>query len=122
MTNNPTHKAKTLTGTWIEGWYDNSTGNHTMWIQTLTKKFVEEINPTTLCRSTYRPDSNGKMMYEGDRIDVKEWEDGMRNISGEYTIEWDCVGCCFCLIAEGREALEFNEMDYYYSTGRNKHD
>jgi hypothetical protein len=62
------------------------------------------------------------MMYEGDRIDVKEWEDGMRNISGEYTIEWDCVGCCFCLIAEGREALEFNEMDYYYSTGRNKHD
>ena len=117
MTNQPTHKAKTLDGKWIEGWYDKANV-----LRENDDRYPHAINPTTLCRSTYRPDSNGKIMYEGDTIDIKEWEDSMRNISGEYTIEWDCVGCCFCLIAEGKEALEFNEMDYYYSTGKNKHD
>ena len=121
--NLPTHKAKTISGEWIEGWYDGSIeSNPIIWCKHRRGCYHFEINPTTLCRSTYRPDSNGKIMYEGDTIDIKEWEDSMRNISGEYTIEWDCVGCCFCLIAEGKEALEFNEMDYYYSTGKNKHD
>ncbi len=123
MENNPTHKAKTLDGTWIEGWYDGSIeSNPIIWCKHRRGCYHFEINPTTLCRSTYRPDSNGKIMYEGDEIDVAREMFDVIEASGVYTIEWDNVCCGFVLIAEGKEALEFNEMDYYYSTGKNKHD
>lgn len=115
--NQPTHKAKTIDGQWVEGWYDGNT--YTIWYES---SFGKAIDKNTLCRSTYRTDSNGKLMYEGDEVEVKDWEDSMRNIAGIYTIAWDEVSCGFALIADGKEAITFNEVDYYYLTGKNKHE
>lgn len=114
MENNPTHKAKTLDGTWIEGWYDGSIeSNPIIWCKHRRGCYHFEINPTTLCRSTYRPDSNGKIMYEGDEVEV----DGEN-----YFIIWDDNTCSFCMVVDDNYPLEFNMEDNYYLTGKNKHD
>ena len=124
MYNQPTHKAKSLDGQWVEGWYDGSNPeSQLIWFNVNNTWYnFHEINPTTLCRSTYRTDSNGKLMYEGDEVEVKDWEGSMRSIAGIYTIAWDEVTCCFCMIADDKEAITFNEVDYYTITGKNKHD
>lgn len=122
MENKPTHKAKSLDGQWVEGWFNGINESVIIKWDNYEEYKPRFINPSTLCRSTYRTDSNGKLMYEGDEVEVKDWEDSMRNIAGIYTIAWDEVSCGFALIADGKEAITFNEVDYYYLTGKNKHD
>ena len=103
MTNQPTHKAKTLDGTWIEGWYDGYDGS-------IRNEELYDIDRTTLCRSTYRPDSNGKMMYEGDEVEV----DGRL-----FTIEWSKEYAAFGLSS----GEYFHEIAFQITlTGKNKHD
>jgi hypothetical protein len=109
MTNQPTHKAKTLDGTWIEGWYDGSTGA-IMWI-TDNKIPCVSIKPNTLCRSTYRTDSNGKMMYEGDEVYTQR---------GVYIIWWNPITCAF-LLTNDHENIFMGTVAPTL-TGKNKHD
>lgn len=115
MENNPTHKAKTLDGTWIEGWYDGSIeSNPIIWCKHRRGCYHFEINPTTLCRSTYRPYSNGKIMYEGDEVEV----DGRL-----FIIEWHTESCGFILCTNDSYRIPFmTHMKYWTLTGKNKHD
>jgi hypothetical protein len=113
MQNNPTHKAKTLDDQWIEGWYDGSYKHElVIWIAYPNDDNLThvQINPTTLCRSTYRQDSNGNMMYEGDEVEV----DGRL-----FTIEWSKE-----YVAFGLSSGEFfHEIAFQITlTGKNKHD
>lgn len=110
MTNQPTHKAKTIDGKWIEGWYDGSNGDQIMWMTIPPNGCPYIINPTTLCRSTYRPDSNGKMMYEGDEVEVN---------GRLFTIEWSEEYAAFRLSS----GEYFHEIEFEITlTGKNKHD
>jgi hypothetical protein len=114
MENNPTHKAKTPNGQWIEGWYDGSDSHDlVMWIKgsDLIKHLV--VDPTTLCRSTYRADSNGKMMYEGDEV-------LLNNVP--HTIIWDDDRCSFKMIDIHDLVVQFHPSYRYTLTGKNKHD
>ncbi len=114
MTNQPTHKAKTLDDQWIEGWYDGSDKHElVIWIAYPNDDNLThvQINPTTLCRSTYRPDSNGKMMYEGDEVECN----GTKMI-----IEWDSFDCGFVLT--GSSITKMYHYKIITLTGRNKHD
>lgn len=111
MTNQPTHKAKTLDGKWIEGWYDGSTGS-IMWI-TDKKIPCVHVHNGTLCRSTYRPDSNGKIMYEGDEVLVN-------NVP--HTIIWDDGSSSFQMIDIHDLVVRFHHSYRYALTGKNKHD
>ena len=113
----PTHKAKTLDGQWVEGWYDGSDQDDpTIYKYGSDKSVVINIpiNPSTLCRSTYRPDSNGKLMYEGDEVEV----DGMK-----FTINYSIDTCSFVLIHCNHEDIK-EEFSFYktYTLTRKKHD
>lgn len=113
MTINPTHKAKTLDGKWIEGWYDGSDSHDlVMWIKgsDLIKHLV--VDPTTLCRSTYRPDSNNKMMYEGDEVLVGDIL---------FTIKWCDTSSAFKL-SVGDFLIPMSRYTKTTLTGKNKHD
>jgi hypothetical protein len=113
MQNNPTHKAKTFDGQWIEGWYDGSDEVHCIWTNENTNKLPDRINPTTLCRSTYRQDSNSKMMYEGDEVLVN-------NVP--HTIIWDDGRCSFRMIDIHDLVVQFHPSYKYTLKGKNKYD
>lgn len=114
MENNPTHKAKTLDGKWIEGWYDGSDAHDlVMWIKGSDDISHLIVDPTTLCRSTYRADSNGNMMYEGDEVEVN-------NVP--HTIIWDDKSCSFMMIDNHDLVVRFYPSYRYTLTGKNKHD
>ncbi len=108
MENNPTHKAKTLNGTWIEGWYDGAN----IWKEGVDR-YPYPIIETTLCRSTYRPDSNDKMMYEGDEVLVNDVP---------HIIIWDDGRCSFKIIDIHDLVVQFHTSYRCTLTGRNKHD
>ena len=108
MQNNPTHKAKTISGEWVEGWYDGAN----IWKEG-DDRYPHAIIESTLCRSTYRPDSNGKMMYEGDEVDHngKIWH-----------IEWIESICAFVLKRGKKAVVPFTLNILITLTGKNKHD
>lgn len=114
MYNTHTHKAKTIDGQWVEGWYDGSDKNDlVIWLPNgNTDSWPFNINPSTLCRSTYRPDSNGKLMYEGDEVEV----DGK-----PFIIEWNTESCGFMLSC-GEYLHDITFYETYTLTGKNKHD
>jgi hypothetical protein len=112
MQDNPTHKAKTIYGDWIEGWYDGSNKIHLIWNDIEPVDMPDVINPTTLCRSTYRQDSNGNMMYEGDEVEV----DGK-----PFIIEWNTESCGF-MLASNQYLHDITFYGTYTLTGKNKHD
>jgi hypothetical protein len=107
MTNQPTHKAKTLDGTWIEGWYDGAN----IWKEG-DDRYPYAIIEYTLCRSTYRPDSNGKMMYEGDEVIVGDIL---------FTIKWCDTSSAFKL-SVGDFLIPMSRYTKTTLTGKNKHD
>jgi hypothetical protein len=107
MQNNPTHKAKTISGDWIEGYFDGAN----VWCEG-DDRYPYPIIETTLCRSTYRQDSNGKMMYDGDEVEVGE---GIT-----YTIMWNDYYCGF-ILQNDRGRTFINEVKLTL-TGKNKHD
>jgi hypothetical protein len=116
MENNPTHKAKTFNGEWIEGWYDGYEGH----IRTDELYYIDR---TTLCRSTYRVDSNGKMMYEGDEVEVKFFIEFTHRYKGNWFIKYDDVRCRYLLESvDGKLTLYFDVHDKYTLTGKNKND
>ena len=108
MTPTPTHKALTPAGEWVEGWFDYSYGDHpVIWLKQPNEEeegsFVEAL-PETVCRATGRPDSNGKMMYEGDYVQIE----GDPDI---YEIEYNQEYCAFILIG-GRLAKDIRNSTY----------
>lgn len=124
----PTFKALTPAGEWVEGWFDHSLKDApVIWFH---KEGHEagfyEVLPETVCVSTGRPDSNGKMMFNGDFVQVDEWIDGMKGYSGIYCIEYTNLDCAFFLVDYNKSAedmaIPFNEMDTYTLTGKNFHD
>ena len=125
MTMTPTFKALTPAGEWVEGWYFFNGSEHGI----INNKFFPgswiEVLPETVCMATGRPDSNGKMMFNGDFVQVDEWIDGMKCYSGIYRIEYNAVDCAFLLVDDRDmivRAMRFNEMDTYTLTGKNIHD
>lgn len=112
--NKPTHKAKSLDGTWAEGWYDGSNPeSQLIWFAVKEDRFsFYEIAPSTLCRSTYRTDSNGTLMYEGDEV---------MYLGKMYNIEWVNSICGFVLKHEDGTFIPFNrDMDHLLIlTGKN---
>lgn len=72
----------------------------------------EDNTPTTLCRSTYRTDSNDKMMYEGDEV---VWNNRV------WIIEW-CNESCAFMLSDGEERQYIRWYEDYTLTGKNKHD
>lgn len=127
MTPTPTHKALTPAGKWVEGWFDYSYNDHpVIWFEQPSEEdsFVV-VFPSTVCQTTGRPDSKGKMMYDGDFVQVDEWMDSMEGYSGIYRIEYNTVDCAFLLVDDRdmiTRAIRFNEMDTYTLTGKNIHD
>ncbi len=132
MTPTQTHKALTPAGEWVEGWFDYAYNDHpVIWFEQPSEEdsFVV-VFPSTVCRATGRPDSKGKMMYNGDLVQVEEvqvdeWINGMEGYSGIYRIEYNTVDCAFLLVDDRdmiTRAIRFNEMDTYTLTGKNIHD
>ena len=121
----PTHKALTPAGEWVEGWFDySSVDAPVIWISGETYFGSNRIVlHETVCRATGRPDSNGKMMYEGDYVKVHKWIDVMKGYSGIYRIEYNIFDCAFCLVDDNKSgedmAINFNVMDNYILTGKN---
>ena len=107
-----THKAKTIDGTWVEGWYDGSVEDALLWLNDKVRPF-RAINPFTLCRSTYRPDRNGTLMYEGDEVEVNK---------SKFWIIWDDEYCAFKIINDDGEFFRMPKYYTYTLTGKNKHD
>lgn len=126
MTPTQTHKAITPAGEWVDGWFDYSDQTSpTIWMKDKSTGIPETVLPETVCRATGRTDSNGKMMYDGDFVQVDEWIDGMEGYSGIYRIEYNTVDCAFLLVDDRdmiTRAIRFNEMDTYTLTGKNIHD
>lgn len=122
----PTHKALTPAGEWVEGWFDYSDQTSpTIWMKDKSTGIPETVLPETVCRATGRTDSNGKMMYEGDFVQVDEWIDSREGYSGIYQIKYTNLDCAFYLRDNSgifTRAIRFNEMDTYTLTGKNIHD
>lgn len=111
MESKPTHKAKSLDGQWVEGWYDGS--DQDFIVMVLDKFKIAPINPSTLCRSTYRTDSNGKLMYEGDEV--------MHN-GKLWNIEWIDSICAFVLKRGKKAVVPFTLNILITLTGKNSSD
>jgi len=98
----PTFKALTPAGEWVEGWLMR----HKRFLD--EKPYIKssnigeivwyEVLPETVCMSTGRADSTGKMMFNGDFVQVDEWMEARQNHSIIYRIEYDNVNCTFYLI------------------------
>lgn len=125
----PTHKALTPAGEWVEGWFDHSLKDApVIWFH---KEGHEagfyEVIPETVCMATGRSDSNGKMMFNGDFVQVDELVAEMQNHSEIYRIEYDSLGCIFKLMRLNPQPYQskfiyFNAYDTYTLTGKNIND
>lgn len=123
----PKFKALTPAGEWVEGWFGLSDKKRpVIWTNDFSTGNPVEVLPETVCMATGRPDSTGKMMYNGDFVQVEEWFALTKGCSGIYRIEYNTVDCGFVLVDDNKSgenmAICFNEMDTYTLTGKNIHD
>lgn len=69
--NTPTHKAKSLDGTWVEGWYDGSVEDALLWLNDKVRPF-RAINPPPSAEARTDPTATANSCTRGMRWRLME--------------------------------------------------